>query len=570
MLDTNEQNIQTLHAATLVRSLVNQGLKHVFISPGSRSTPLTLAFATHPKVQTHVVIDERSAAFMALGVASESGVPAALVCTSGTAIANYAPAVSEAQKAGLPMIVLSSDRDFNEMNTGANQWVDQNHFFGNKAVFFANVQLKDNDPRDLLRLELLADQAWIESIHKKGCAHLNIPFRKPLEPTSDFLSELPKFYNTQPQRSRSYVPAIGRLELDQRVIDTLKSARKPVIIVTGNLRLTSTLDLLGCLIHQHVPVLIEPGSISSGIPAHINWIDNANAFLRHEQICSDLSPDLIIRFGSEPIGKGILNYLNVHQSVQTIRFSEGLIWSNSVFSSEMLVSIGHLSKPIITGSENFEWSLDASWISEWLQHNEDVQIRKIHHHDPIKLLRDGDVYKALSKAVSQEEVLFVSNSFPARDIDTFSEKTLKSHRIFMNRGASGIDGITSTAIGVAISARKPLTLIIGDLAYLHDLSALIPLAHFSSISLRMVVINNNGGGIFSMLPIAESTHFNEFFRTPQQVNASALAAAAGLTSIRVSTYDELVNALETEPSIQVIECVTDADESMKLRKNIWR
>jgi 2-succinyl-5-enolpyruvyl-6-hydroxy-3-cyclohexene-1-carboxylate synthase len=342
-----------------------------------------------------------------------------------------------------------------------------------------------------------------------------------------------------------------------------------VIIVTGNLRLTSTLDLLGYLVHQQVPVLVEPGSISSGIPAQINWIDNANTFLRHKQICNDLSPDLIVRFGSEPIGKGMLNYLNIHQSVQTIRFSEGLIWSNSAFASEILVSIQHNSKPAFPDSENFEWSVDASWISDWHHHNEDVQIRKTRHLDHIQVLRDGDVYKALSKAVSKEEVLFISNSFPARDIDTFSEKSLKSHRIFMNRGASGIDGITSTAIGVAISAANPLTLIIGDLAFIHDLSALIPLAHFSSISLRMVVINNNGGGIFSMLPIADSPHFNEFFRTPQQVHASALAAAAGLTSIRVSTYNELVTALEVEPRIQVIECVTDADESMKLRKTIW-
>lgn len=566
MPDIDIQNIQTYHAAVVVRSLAAKGLEHVIISPGSRSTPLTLAFAAHPSIKSHVVIDERSAAFVALGIASVSGKPAALVCTSGTAVANYFPAIAEAQKAGLPLLVLSADRDFNEMNTGANQWIDQVNLFGNKAVFFAQVKPRENDDRDISRLEYLAHQAWTESILKGGCAHLNFPYRKPLEPTTSFLQSIREIYLNEPLKTYSVSVLASRFELGQSVKSIIESSKSPVIITSSGIRNDFTIELVKYFSDSGVPILTEAGSLGAHLASLSTYIDGANTFLRHQEQCTELTPDLIIRVGDEPIGKGLLNYLKVHQNVPVVRFSERMSWSNSAFSPEDLIFLPEFG----TVNETFDFPISSNpeWLSAWKSHEKEVLNRRSRVFNEGKSLRDGDIYGILSETLDESEVLFVSNSFPARDIDTFGDLKLKSRKIFMNRGASGIDGIISTAIGVSIVSPHPVTLLIGDLAFIHDLSALIPFKNFES-NLRIIVINNNGGGIFEMLPVADSEHFADFFRTSQHIEAAAMAKGAGLISTKVTTSAQLKEALSSSGRFQVIECVTDQSESMLQRKALW-
>ncbi len=566
MPEIDVQNIQTYHAAIVVKSLAANGLEHVIISPGSRSTPLTLAFAAHPKIKSHVVIDERSAAFVALGIASASGKPAALVCTSGTAVANYFPAVAEAQKAGLPILVLSADRDFNEMNTGANQWIDQINLFGNKAVFFAQIKPKENDQRDISRLEYLVHQAWIESINKGGCAHLNFPFRKPLEPSKEFVQSLHAFYITSEASNFSVTKSECNFTLDNLIRAKIESSKAPVVIISGGIRNTESIELVKMFSSAGIPVLSEAGSLGSGLSTITTYIDGANSFLRNPDISSELVPDLIIRFGDEPVGKGILTYLKVHQGVPTFRFSERMNWSNSTFSPENLVLIhGNFVPGDLT---EFKLSLNPDWFQMWQNQMDKVGIRRKNLFSAENQLMDGDVYEILSQFLREEEVIFVSNSFPARDIDTFGDVKLKSRRILMNRGASGIDGIISTAIGVSLKSDEPVTLIIGDLAFAHDLSALILFKNLE-VNLRIIVINNDGGGIFEMLPVSNSEFFDSFFRTPQNIDASALAKAAGLSAIKVTTSSQLRSALSSSQRYQVIECITDQTASMVQRKALW-
>jgi len=566
MPEIDIQNIQTYHAAVVVRSFVAKGLKHVVISPGSRSTPLTLAFATHPDIKSHVVIDERSAAFVALGIAHETGKPAALVCTSGTAVANYFPAIAEAQKAGLPMLVLSADRDFNEMNTGANQWIDQVNLFGNKAVFFAQVKPRENDPRDVSRLEYLAHQAWTESILKGGCAHLNFPFRKPLEPSSEFLKSLVRFYESGPDSDFKITSSVSEFKLDQSILSLLVGSTSPIVIASAGIRNTSTVELIQKFSKAGIPILAEAGSIGNKLSGIDTFIDGANSFLRHDNTCSQLKPDLIIRFGDEPVGKGLLTYLKVHQQVPVVRFSERLNSSNSTFSPENLV--------IISSDCTFDdlivipHSQKSNWLRTWRLHENTLLKRRNELFKTENILRDGDVYGILSQFLGDDEHLFISNSFPARDIDSFGDLRLKSRNIFMNRGASGIDGILSTALGISLVSSSPITLIAGDLAFVHDLSALIPIKNYNT-DLRIIVINNDGGGIFEMLPVSNSNHFDEFFRTSQNIDADALAKAAGLISIKVTTASQLAEVLSSSERYQVIECVTDQHASMMQRKALW-
>ncbi len=566
MPDIDLQNIQTYHAAVVVRTLVANGLEHVIISPGSRSTPLTLAFAAHPRITSHVCIDERSAAFIALGIASASGKPAALVCTSGTAAANYFPAVAEAQKAGLPMLVLSADRDFNEMNTGANQWIDQLNLFGNKAVFFAQVKPRNNDPRDTSRLEYLAHQAWTESVQKGGCAHLNFPFRKPLEPTSDFLNDLSAFYQKNLGQTYRISSPEYDFTLDPAVYSLICRSTAPVVITTSGIRYPSTINLVRNFSAAGVPILAEAGSLGPDLSALSTYIDGANTFLRNLDTCSELTPDLIIRFGDEPVGKGLLNFLKVHQQVPVIRFSERLSWSNSTFAPEILVQIPKGAR--FSDLHHLYPPSNPSWLKTWVTHGDVITKRRIALLSEGLTLRDGDVYGVLSDSIEEGEILFVSNSFPARDIDSFGDKRLTSRKIFMNRGASGIDGLISTALGVSLVSSAPVTLLTGDLAFIHDLSAIVALKNLKS-QLRVIVINNNGGGIFEMLPIADSSYFDPFFRTSQHIDAHALATAAGLASIKVTTNVQLKEALSSSQRYQLIECVTDQQASMMLRKALW-
>lgn len=566
MPEIDIQNIQTFHAAVVVRSLVANGLEHVVISPGSRSTPLTLAFAAHPKVKSHIIIDERSAAFVALGMASATGKPSALVCTSGTAVANYFPAIAEAQKAGHPMLVLSADRDFNEMNTGANQWIDQINVFGNKTVFFAQVKPRETDPRDISRLEYLAHQAWCESILRGGCAHLNFPFRKPLEPTSDYLNGLANFYEKGPEMAFSISIPVSRFTLDASIKKLLEKSTTPVIITTGGIRSNTTIELIKKISKTGIPVLAETGSIGSELSEIDTFIDGANTFLRHESICTQLKPDILIRFGDEPIGKGLLTYLKVHRNVQVVRFSERSNWSNSTFSPEKIVFLP--DKGLFDNSFELNNSLNPDWLQSWRFHENKILNRRNQLFKAEIKLRDGDIYGILSQSIADDEHLFISNSFPARDIDSFGDQRLKSRKIFMNRGASGIDGIISTALGISLASSTPITLIAGDLAFAHDLSALIPVKNLNA-ELRIIVINNNGGAIFDMLPVANSEHFDEFFRTSQHIDVDALARAAGLDSTKVTSASQLTEVLSTSKRFHVIECMTDHDASMMQRKALW-
>jgi 2-succinyl-5-enolpyruvyl-6-hydroxy-3-cyclohexene-1-carboxylate synthase len=566
MHDIDLRNIQTFQAAVLIKELAAKGLEHVVISPGSRSTPLTLACAVHPTIKSHIVIDERSAAFIALGIAKASEKPAALVCTSGTAVANYFPAVAEAQRSGIPMIVLSADRDFNEMNTGANQWIDQVNIFGNKAVFFAQINPRDNDQRDTTRLTYLAHQAWTEATQKGGCAHLNIPFRKPLEPTDEFLNNLTSFYQHESQSDYQISHPDATLNLDSLIRKRIRESTNPVIIATGGTTSSTSIQLTKHLSKAGIPILAEAGAFGSELGSFDSLIDGSNSFLRSPETCKELSPDLIIRFGEEPIGKGILTFIKTHQDVPTIRFAERLAWSNSSFNPESLVLLP--SSCTIELSESLDVAVTPEWLGAWRKFESVV----LHTKESIKVeattLRDGDIYLQLSEHLSENDVLFVSNSFPARDIDSFGNKRLKSRKIYMNRGASGIDGIISTAIGVSMVSSDPLTLITGDLAFAHDLSALITLKNLRS-SLRIIVINNNGGGIFDMLPIADSNHFDTYFRTSQHIDAQAIAVAAGLQSIKVSSVVELKRALQSDQVPLVIECITDQNASMNQRRALW-
>lgn len=569
MRNHEPQNFQTYYCAIFVDSLVRHGLRHVVISPGSRSTPLAIAFAAHPRVQKHIVIDERSAGFIALGIALDSGLPAALVCTSGTAVANYLPAVSESLMSGTPMIVLSADRDFDEQDTGANQWIDQNSIFGNKTVFHATATATADMHRavSIDRIKLLADQTWFLAIERRGCSHINFPFHKPLEPDFEFTEQLIALYGeTETKQITENLLGANILELDRPTVDRIKKSNHPIIICGAGQQTNRLKKLLDQFTKNHIPVLFEAGStpVLSGEP---EMILGANTFLRDTENCSLLRPDLIIRFGAEPIGKGLLNYLNIHKDIHTIHFTEFTNWSNSSFSNTTIIKC--TSDIVCTNLPQPE-SIEGNWISIWKKFSANYQAR-LSDIVPTDKLRDGDVYTQISRQLTTGDVIMISNSFSARDIDLFGSPSLSRIKIHSNRGVSGIDGITSTAIGIAKSSGQKVTLITGDLAWMHDLNAMITMRNDASIRVRVIVLNNNGGNIFRMLPISGSTYYKTYFETPQNLEISPIASAMGIEAYSVSSTAELAEVLikSDNSRLVLIECNTDPDLSMALRKQMW-
>lgn len=566
MANIKPHNLPTQWAAHFVDALASLGLKHVVISPGSRSTPLTLAFAQHPDIQKHVVLDERSAGFIALGIGLESGIPAALVCTSGTAVANYLPAVIEAKMSGVPMMVLSADRPQMHRNVGANQAIDQSNLFGVYSVFFTDVGEPKETTADINFIEMVAKKAFSSSTQFGGAAHINFPFRKPFEPESSFFEQLPSYYNQLAAKRRTSAREEITFSLPDAFYTRLFNTKNPVVLagpLQGNnhlAQISKHLQKLG------VPVLFEAGGMSDGVTNTI--IAGFNSFLKHAEYREILTPDLIIRIGAMPTGKGLDDYLVHHKTVQNIWLGDPLRWSNAHLVDQISIPVTKfdvLGEPIM--QVNKQW---ITWLDTWNSVSEKfLKNRKKVISSEVSNLTDGSVYTTLAKSIGNQS-LFVSNSFPARDIDNFGLPELGNRKIFMNRGASGIDGVTSTALGVSLSNGSDNILLTGDLAFLHDINALLTANKTSSCNLTIVVINNEGGSIFRMLPVYQTSDwFTNYFETPQKAQIDDLCKSFGIEYLRVTTQSKLSDAFSSlTKGIKVIECKTDPSLSMKQRKSL--
>ena len=540
--------------ATLIRSFNRSGINRIFISPGSRSTPLVYAAARHPQIKKHIVLDERSAGFQALGTAKSSGNPAVLICTSGTAAANYYPAVIEARQSGTPLIVCSADRTSLERNTGANQTINQLNLFGSFPVFFHDAGEPGDQPEDFDRADLLARQAVDESVTKAGPVHLNFPFRKPLEPSKQALDHLTSFYQEtkELEEKRSW----GSIEPPDWLHELLNRARRPVIICgpirTHDPLLPTIVDLSRI---QNIPILAESASLHIPAeriyPAASGWVDKL-----------ETHPDLILRFGGMPTSRGMINFLNSAAGINRIDFR------STYFPSEQPGSeyrIFHADRPV-----NFSQIESRSAGIQVDACNRAFANYNTFYHELISGTEGLTDQQAIDAALNQADgTLVLSNSLIVRDADRVPVHKFPD-KVITNRGASGIDGVTSTAIGAAVSG-DPTTLITGDLAFLHDLTALLSAGEFNG-DLHVVVINNQGGRIFRMLPFeAYDEEFSEYFETPQSADNSQLCRGFGISYRRISGKVEMPRVLEhqlDESGIRVTEVITDPIESERLRKKL--
>ena len=571
-------NRNTLWARTLVEELVAAGIEAACVAPGSRSTPLVVAFAEHPDVRIYSILDERSAVYFALG-RGRVGEPTAVVTTSGTATANLHPAIMEADRARVPLLVLTADRPPELQDSGANQTVDQAKLYGDAVRWYRQVAEPAAEGRRLRSLRTTAARAVAEATGTpQGPVHLDLPFSKPLEPVEvpgdvpeDFDEEVPLAARG---REGGYVRTTrGRPELDPSEVDALASAlagaKRPLLVagpadppgagIEGLATLARRLDaplladpLSGLRFGEHVP----ESPVIGGYDAYLG------------RACGTWpEPDLVLRVGASPTSKPLRKYLGSIDARQFLVDPAGG-WREAEFMATDLVVAdpGRLVGRVLerVGSSD----TDEGWLDRFERaESRHWGLAGSHREERF----EGGILADVTALAPDPATVFVSNSMPVRDLDRFGEPREAALRVLANRGASGIDGITSTALGAGSATDEPLVLVTGDLAYYHDMNGLLSIAR-CGVDATIVLVNNDGGGIFHMLPIEEfDPPFTGQFRTPHGLEFEHTADLYGLAFDRVESREAFREAFEAsvaEEGTRVIEVRTDAEASHRTREQL--
>ncbi|TML80025.1 MAG: 2-succinyl-5-enolpyruvyl-6-hydroxy-3-cyclohexene-1-carboxylic-acid synthase [Actinobacteria bacterium] len=524
----------------LVDELHQGGVDAVCISPGSRSTPLVLAFARHGAFDVRVILDERSAAFFALGRARATGKPAALVCTSGTATANYLPAIVEASMSNVPMIVLTADRTPSLRGTGANQTIDQHQLYGGYVRMFMETGVPRAHAHAAKMWRTLARRA-VETA-QTGPIHINMPFEEPLTPTGAEVD----LGTTDPKPPQNLTTPSINVESFR---DLLLSERGA--IVAG--QIDDDAQAVAALAeHLGWPLIAEP---LSGLRVPGDALSAGQALLGDDRFAEQHAPEAVLQFGRTPTSRATQRFVAAAARLGVIgeRPADPAKAAKQTLSAPEGAAARALIKLV---SEN-----DGTWLKEW--RDADAVAR-----GALDTFLDGEkqpfeirVARDVAAAVPDGTTLVVASSTPVRDLD-FAMGPREGLRVIANRGASGIDGFVSTVLGVA-SAGSPTVALAGDLSVLHDAAGLLWVARRGE-PVIFVVLNNKGGGIFDLLPSAALPENDALFATAHEIDLRALAAAAG---IGYETGTDLAAFLKEAPTTATLfEVPIDRARAVKRRK----
>jgi 2-succinyl-5-enolpyruvyl-6-hydroxy-3-cyclohexene-1-carboxylate synthase len=585
-------NRNTLWAQVFVDELVRAGLQVVCIAPGSRSTPLALAFAEHPGIAVYSLLDERSAAFFALGMALAGQKPVALVCTSGTATANFHPAIIEACYAQIPLLVLTTDRPHELRHSGANQTIDQVKMYGDHVRWFVEVAPPEANPSPLtLRsLRTLAGRAMATAAGiPAGPVHLNFPFRKPLEPTpvpGDGLDQplheagVLAFQGRDEHRpftaiSRGLcVPSSEQLKL---LVEAIRQAKRGLIICGPRCPGDNFPEAISQLARvAGYPILADALSgvrFGPHLPKAQGLIlGGYETFLQRDIVAGWEPPDLILRFGGMPISQALADYLAGASSCRQVAIHESGTWQDDTHTlsdfiwadPETICRFG--IEQLATDSLS---SREPQWAAIFRQ--AETQAQRAFEAIRAERFFEGAILAEVVKQIPAESLLYVASSLPVRHLDQFVSPRPTSLRVLANRGASGIDGTIASALGAAAAADRPLVLVIGDLAFYHDMNSLLALQR-CKVKATIVLINNNGGGIFHRLPIAKfEPPFTELFVTPHGLNFEPVVRMFGADYVAARTQADLRPALQgalAAKTSQVIEVFSDSVLHEQTRREI--
>lgn len=545
------------YIAALVDEFYQLGVRHAVFSPGSRSTTMAMLFKEHEGFETYMNIDERSASFMALGIAKAHKEPTVLVCTSGSAVSHYLPAVLEAQYSGVPFIVLSADRPHTLLHVGAPQTVDQHKIFGTAVNYFEELAVPQEShyytyPRQVAR------KAYMKAMDtKKGPVHINVPLFEPLVPElsrNHFEAGRSSFKVVKPNYSDIFACGEGNnlLERYERIL----ILAGPQIDIDEAEMIRSFGESL------QAPILADPLSNVRGCGTSKVVISTYDALLAGQAFWHELKPDCVIQFGQIVVSKRVQQMVASWDNVEYIEVNATMDSMNPTGKTTM-----HIQASIDVFTNLYGVKNDSpAYLGKW-QHLETAGKQKLGTAIEEPSCFEGRTIRELQQHISDNAQVLIANSMSIRDFDYFWFSGESKAVLYGNRGVNGIDGTISTALGLAANGR-PTYLVTGDLSLFHDLNGLA-VAKTHNLNLTIILHNNDGGGIFEYLPQKGTKHFDYLFSTSQGLDYSGAAKLYGCGYTKISSPNELSFVLAKigqESGVHIIEIPTNREYSRELHK----
>ncbi len=556
-----DQIYSTIPSAQLIVELcVQNNIKHVVISPGSRNAPLTITFANHPKIKAYSIVDERCAAFFALGMTQRFNAPVAVVCTSGSALLNYYPAVSEAYYSNLPLVIISADRPPHLIDIGDGQTIRQENVFKNHILYSANLKGDFHNSKDQSIIDFNAVQtheALQTAIWRQGPVHVNAPFDEPLYHKTDTLGiKIPVFKTLKPSLDEVHA---------SRFVEAWNSAQRKLVLVGVNHDEQIEAEVLKLLSRD--PSVIVMTEITSNISDQhfFTNIDSILAPIEQEEnsdkLFEVLQPEMLVTFGGLIVSKKVKKFLRNFKPKQHFHINPRE--ANDTF----FCLTQHFKTTVNAFFKNLKASLqpvDSSYFKTWnVIRLKTLEVREKYKYEIA--FTDFAFYYSLFENLPQDEIVHFANSSSIRYANLFDSR--REIKAFANRGTSGIDGSTSTAIGYAVASQEPTTLVTGDLSFFYDSNAMWN--NYIPKTFKIILLNNGGGGIFRILPGNKNEdYFANYFETTHQLNASSLCEMYGIEYVEAHNLDEVDNELplffERNHRPQLIEIFTPRLENDKV------
>ncbi len=565
-------NANTALASAFVEELARCGVRHAVLSPGSRSTPLAVALWRQAEIEVTVIVDERSAGFFALGAAQASGAPIAILCTSGTAAANLHPAVCEADHSAIPLIALTADRPPELRAIGAGQTIDQIKLYGSSVRWFCEVGTHEADDEGLLHLRSTACRAFAAARvePRPGPVHLNLAWREPLAPVvveGAVTATDPLALEGRDQRPLTAVTPYDA-EPSQFLLDEVAGhigeSRSGVIVAGRQLDVELREPLARLARVAGMPILAEPTSqLRCGPHDRSHVVTTYDLLLRDERFRADAAPDLVLRFGEMPTSKPLRSWL-AESAAEQIVVDPLAGWNEPSRRAAALLRADPTELAAGWAARlGEEREKPSAWLDAERAAREamEAELAGFEPTEPALQL-------ALASSYADGDLVYTASSMPIRDQEAFLPASDADALFLSNRGANGIDGLVSSGIGAAHTTGRPTTIVTGDLGLLHDIGGLAALRDVST-PVRIVVIDNDGGGIFHFLPqesVLEGNEFEAMLGTPRGVSVAKAAALFDLPHRRLDSLDQLPDALATGTGL--IEVPVDRQANVDLHRRL--
>ena len=517
------------------------GVKHAFVSPGSRNTPLMLALSDQSKIKVTNVIDERVSGFMALGTAMHSKLPAIVVVTSGSALGNLFPSIIESYMSNIPIIIITADRPKNLISTGANQTIDQNNIFGKYVHKFFDIIVKKRNNDEAIKI---AKDSIFNSINFKSPVHINMHFDLPLHEIrkNDFKCDINQSVFT-------------KYEVNKEIeIPNFTNFKKPIIICTND----NDIEIVKRFEKYKIPIFMESIGTRFQIKSK-NLISNYQFILKNQYI----SPDLIIRFGKKPISNILNDFINQNKNLT-------YLVTDKYFNDDSINVIETSNEKFISQFCDQKFNFSEKWFNEIISYNENIQkCLEDFFSEPKE--HEGYIINKILDKIPFDSNLFIGNSSPIRDLDQYAFNCSKSINVFCNRGASGIDGLISTSLGISIDSNKHNFAIIGDMSFFYDMSSLLNAQKINNLTI--IVLNNSGGHIFDRLKgISSEKDYKKLWLNPVMLDIKSIAISfkCNYQLIDYNELEKLNLSKNVSNKIKIIEIRVDSGKHKKNNQKIYK